>query len=158
MAHDFWNHNLHPITMYKSQSQSNAITRWNIGKKNNYLKADELEGLVSSNELILELGIGAKKIKALYALLGEVPKYNKAQTYYKSALIPRIKELIAKDKVEIDLSGYISNYDLMNMFSFSKYKAWEIAKKEGLVKRKFSGCQNYYEREKAIESFSKYKR
>lgn len=158
MAIAFWEQGLHPITMYKAQASSNTVTRWNEGKKNNYLKTDQLEGFVSSIQLKEELGIGTKKIKALYALIGEVPKYNKAQTYYKSALIPRIKELIVKDKVDIDLSGYISNYDLMNMFSFSKYKAWEIAKKEGLVKKKFSGCQNYYEREIAIKAFSKYKR
>lgn len=155
MAHDFWNTNMHPITMFKALASQNTVTKYNDVKKSNYLRSNELEGLISSKELIDILGIGAKRIKALYEQLGETPKYNGAQTYYSKALIPKIKKMFVKQVVSLD--DYISNKSLMEMFNVSPFTAWKIAKDNKLVKKRFSGTQNYYEREKAIDAFSKYK-
>lgn len=44
------------------------------------------------------------------------------------------------------------------MFDYDANKAFYIANKENLVKKRISGNSNYYEKEKAIEVFLKYKK
>lgn len=156
MAIDFYNLNLHPITMFRSLSSDNQIIKRNK-KKENYIKTDQLDGFISSIKLKYELGIGTKKIKALYASIGEQPKFNGPNTFYKSDLVPRIKELMETEIPCIVLDGFISNKELMSLFSLTAYQSWDISRKESLVKKRV-GKSIYYEREKAIDTFSKYKR
>ena len=102
--------------------------------------------------------IGGKKLKDLFATIGTPPKYNNGSTYYSNENIQRVRELLSQrqEKEVIDMSKYISNKDLMEMFSFNSHKAWYVATTEKLIKKQFSGNINYYEREKAITAFSKY--
>lgn len=59
--------------------------------------------------------------------------------------------------IPVDLVKYISTSDLMNMFNYKRSKSWDISNKHNLIKYRFKGNIVYYEREIAIEVFSKYK-
>ena len=156
----FWETNLNPITMFTTSIPQPRRVEYCAKQKGSYLKADELDAYVSAVSLRTEFSIGGKKLKDLFATLGTMPKYNSGNTYYSSEHIERARELLsAKKEVEvIDMDKYISNQELMDMFGFNTNKAHYVASSSKLVKVRFSGNINYYEREKAIAAFTKHNR
>lgn len=155
----FWETNLNPITMFATSIPQPSRAKNNANIRRRYAKIEELEGFVLGKSLREELGVGAKKIKALFALLGDEPKYNRGHTYYSNENVDKVREtILTTGPKSIDLTKYISNQDLMKMFDFNKYKAWDVATKAKLVKTKFAGNIAYYDREKAIEAFIKYQK
>lgn len=155
---EFWNANLNPITMLGNDKKPINVIAIMKAKKGNSIKPDQLDGFVTSKELRLELGIGTKKIKALFLSIGEQPKYNLGKTYYRIKFLDKIKEILSESKKPIDFDKFISNVELISMFGFTSFKAWKIADDHKLVKNKFKNNVIYYEREKAIEVFSKYQK
>jgi hypothetical protein len=154
----FWERNLNPITMFATSVPKTPRLESGKKLKGNYLKSRELDGYVSAISLRKEFSIGAKKLKDLFASLETYPKYNCGNTYYSTEHIERARELLSQkqEREVIDMAKYISNQELMEMFGFNTHKAWYIASNSKLVKVRFSGNVNYYEREKAIPAFSKY--
>jgi hypothetical protein len=155
----FWETNLNPITMFATSIPQPKRAKNNENIRRRYAKTEELEGYVLGKSLREELGIGARKIKELFATMGDEPKYNRGHSYYSTTNLQRVRDIVAESRPKIfDISNYISNQDLMKMFDFNKYKAWDIATKAKLVKTKFSRNIAYYERDKAIEAFTKYQK
>lgn len=155
----FWESNLNPITMFSPSITSKYKTQYNTIQREGFIKTEDLDGYVTGRSLIIELGVSAKKLKSLFASIGETPRFNKNTAYYNSKNIDNIKEiLLQKLVIQTNIELYISNRELMAMFNINQYKAWEIAINEKLVKYKFSRNVNYYEREKAMEAFSKYQK
>jgi hypothetical protein len=155
----FWETNLNPITMFATSIPQPSRTKNNANIRKRYAKVEDLEGFVLGKALREELGVGAKKLKALFGMMGDEPKYSRGHSYYSTENIDRVREIIlTTGPRSIDLTKYISNQDLMKMFDFNKYKAWDVATKAKLVKTKFSGNIAYYDREKAIEAFTKYQK
>ena len=154
---EFWKENLNPITMFTKQLLQPKGK--NIKQRGNWLKNDELESYACAIQLRKELNIGAQRLKELFDSLGDTPKFNQGHTYYPKKNIERAKEILLErnEPKIVDMTGYISNKDLMEMFGFNTFKAFYIADKEKLEKKRFSGNVNYYEKEKAIAIFSKYK-
>lgn len=62
-----------------------------------------------------------------------------------------------KEKVDRNINDYISNSELIKMFNYKPFKAWDIARKHNLERVTFSSEKKiFYERKTAIEAFSKY--
>lgn len=154
----FWESNLNSHTMFSASIKSPQRGEYNAKPKGSYLKSTELDAYVSASYLRKEYNIGGQKLKALFATLGTIPKYNGGNTYYSTEYLDRAIELLSikREREVIDMNKHISNKELMDMFNFNTYKAWYIATNSNLVKIKFSGNINYYEREKAIAEFSKH--
>lgn len=152
-----WDVNL--ITMFATSIQQPSRAKNNANIRRRYAKTEELEGFVLGKSLREELGIGARKIKELFATMGDEPKYNRGHSYYSTTNLERVRDIVAESRPKtFDMSKYISNQDLMKMFDFNKYKAWDVATKAKLVKNKLSRNIVYYDREKAIEAFTKYQK
>ena len=148
---NFWDKKLNPITMLPS---GNTV----IYPKKQSIKSKVDENIYMHFKDCREyLGIGAKKIKLEADRLGEKSIYTPAGVYYKKEIIEEIKKIISKID-ETDLSGYISNTELMKMLNFCAYKACMIGRNSGLKKYNFGGRTVYYERDKAVELFSKFKK
>jgi len=158
MAQDFWTTNLNSHTMFVNSAVTPKREANKKKQKGSYLKNDELEGYVSANSLREAFGFSTKKMKAVFALFGDEPRYNQGCTYYPTQNLEKAKELLLEKKEPVDMSNYITNQELMKMFNFDTNKAFYVADHEKLVKKRFGGNVNYYEREKAIEAFSKYKK
>lgn len=161
MITEFWNAKLNPITMYSKcvlVKEENRSRNRNI--KENYLKAGNLTGYIPANELIKELGIGALKLKRLFASISEEPKYNGGLTYYPERHVKTIKEILNEPKQipVIDKTGFISTQELIKMFGYKDNKAFKIIDKNKMVKAEFGGRINYYEKDMAISIFMKYKK
>lgn len=155
----FWETNLNPITMFATSIPQPKRAKNNENIRTRYAKTEVLEGYVLGKTLREELGVGAKRVKALFAMMGDDPIYSKGHSYYSNVNIDKVREIISESGPRsIDLTKYISNQDLMKMFDFNKYKAWDVATKAKLVKTKFSGNIAYYDREKAIVAFTKYQK
>ncbi len=154
----FWDENVNPITMLPAPIFSRLDERKLSPKKGYYASAALLKKMTSSKDLISMLGVGAKKLKSLFRSIKVEPRYNLGITYYPTDKIDDIKDLLLETKPEIDKSDYISNQELMRMFNFTDFKAWDISVKEKLVKKKFNGNVLHYQKEKAIEAFSKYEK
>jgi hypothetical protein len=151
----FWESNLNPITMFSTSIPKRV--GYNEQLIGSYIRTEDLDDYVSAIELRKKYNIGGKKLKNLFATLMCPPKYNNGKTYYSNKYLKTAIEILTtKKETEIDLDKYISNQDLMDMFGFNSHKAWHISTVEKLVKKRFSGNINYYEREKAIAVFSKY--
>lgn len=153
-----WNVNL--ITMFSTSTAQPRRTEYCAKQKGNYLKTEELDAYVSAISLRKEFNIGGKKLKDLFASIGESPKYNLGSTYYGSKYVERARELLLdkKEQEVVDIEKYISNKELMSTFNFNAHKAWYIATTAKLARTRFSGNVNYYEREKAIAEFKKHVR
>lgn len=155
----FWETNLNPITMFASSIPQPSRAKNNANIRKRYAKVHELEGFILGKTLMAELGVGAKRMKALFAMMGDEPKYNYNKSYYSTNNVDRVREMIAESaQKKVDMSQYIGNQELMKMFGFNQYKAWDVATKSKLVKIKVSGNIAYYNREKAIEAFTKYQK
>ncbi len=151
----FWDKNLNPITMLPAGTT--AIYPKKTVQKNNV----DLDIYIHFQECRHILGIGAKKIKAHAEKLNEIAIYTINGVYYKKSTIEAIKEIMKSEisvKKEIDSDKYISNAELMQMFQFSEFKAWKIVKENSLRKYNFGGKKIYYEIDKAIELFGKFKK
>ena len=154
---EYWKGNVNIITGFTKQlDQPKSV---NVRKRGNFLRDDEVEPYACAIELRKEFGIGAQRLKELFISLGDSPKFNRNHTYYLKKNVAKAREILSErnDPKIVDMSGYISNKDLMEMFGFNTFKAFYIADKEKLEKKRFSGNVNYYEKEKAIAIFSKYK-
>lgn len=160
MAVDFWNKNLNSHTMFSNTAYSFSRVVKRESKKGHYTTIENLQDYVSANSLREEFGFTTRGLKKAFNSFGDEPKFSEGLTYYPLKNLEKVKEYFKnKNKVKIvDMSGYISNKELMEMFSYDTNKAFYIADKENLVKKRLSGNVNYYEREKAIEVFSKYKK
>lgn len=155
---EFWKENLNPITMFTSPLLHTKKTAQQ--KKGSWLKKEDLEPFACARKLRKEFGIGAQRLKELFSLIGVEPRFNVGNTYYPKESVEKARQLLAErnEPKIVDMSGYISNKDLMEMFGFNTFKAFYIADKEKLEKKRFSGNVNYYEKEKATTVFSKYKK
>lgn len=156
----FWESKLNPITMFSNSINQPKRLQYYAKKKGSSIKTDHLEAYVSATSLRKEYNIDARKLKDLFANIGTSPRYYYGSTYYNIEHIERVRELLsAKKEVElIDTEKYVSNQELMDMFGFNTNKAHYIASNSRLVKYRFSGNVNYYEREKAIAAFTKHNR
>lgn len=155
----FWETNVNPITMFATSTAQPSRAKNSEKYRRIYATTEELDGCISGKSLMAEFSIGAKKVKALFAMMGDEPKYNKGNSYYSTQYLDKVREIVAESVVsKIDMSQYITNQELMKMFDFNQYKAWDVATKAKLVKTKFSGNISYYNREKAIEAFAKYQK
>ena len=154
----FWETKTNPITMFSNTSSESKMTKFSNTLKGQFIKADELDNHIYVITLMERFNIGAKKVKSLLATIGKTPKLNGGKTYYNSDNYELMVEVLSpKSKPIVDKSNYISNQELVKMFGFSEFKAWDISRKEKLAKKTF-GRAVHYEREKAIEAFSKYKK
>ena len=153
---EFWKGNVNIITGFTSLTQPK---KKETNLKGLFLKDSELQPYVCVGDMRKEFGIGAKKIKDIFISLGDTPRFNNGSTYYLKKNKEKAIELIhERNTIKIvDMSSFISNKELMKMFGFNTFKAFYIADKEKLEKKRFSGNVNYYEKEKAIRIFSKYK-
>jgi len=154
---EFWKKNLNPITMFTT-AVPYSEKRGQCRVKGSWIKDSEVENHVSAVYLREEYNIGAVKLKRLFATLGDTPKFNRSSTYYSLKNLEHIKELLSCKKESVDMSMYISNQELMTMFGFNTFKAFYIADKEKLEKKRLSGNVSYYAKEKAILAFEKYKK
>lgn len=154
----FWETKLNPITMLTPSIP--------IVIKNAHLeiihREDESfeEQYISLKEARKILKLNAPTVKDYVLSLGETMKKHHSSLYFKRELIPEIKKILSTITIAEteDITKYISNPELMEMFHISPHKAWDIARKHKLVKKKFNRNIAYYEREKAIEIFSKYQK
>lgn len=153
----FWQDNLNPITMRSKDTNLLLVVKKEVVDiPINVLN----ENLMNFDDCREYLGIGAKKIKSYAIQLGETPIKSRIGTLYKKETIEEIKKLIISknNKKEEPTEDYISNPELMEMFNFSPFKAWDITRKHKLKKTTFKGKTIYFERDKAIEAFSKYQK
>jgi hypothetical protein len=155
---DFWNYNLNGITGFGKIVPTNDKRIKEV--KDNYIKKANLKGYVLSSVIMSELKVGAVRLRRMFQDIGVEARYNAGSTYYPIKHLQKIKDKLNEPKqiIEIDKTGFISNQELMQMFNFSTDKAFNIVLKEKLTKVNFGGRSNYFEREKAIETFSKYKK
>lgn len=154
----FWNTRANPITMLPP-SISMVIKKSQL----EILRRDEVsfdEEYISLKEARKTLKLGVPTIKDYVFSLGETMKKHQSALYFKRELIPEIQKILSTITISEseDINNYISNPELMEMFHISPHKAWEISRKHKLVKKKFNRNIAYYEREKAIEIFSKYQK
>ena len=156
----FWEMNVNPITMKQAsivipdKIPVETITEKHLGEI-----PDDLITHREASELI---GVGIRKIKNYASSMGEFSINSDHGLLYKKETIEDIKNMIiaeAERKEKLNSAeGYISNKELMEMFNVNAFKSWKIAKDHNLVKRSFNRNVAYYERDKAIEIFSKYKK
>lgn len=156
----FWEMNVNPITMKQA---SVVIPEKNYLHKNTEKHIGEIpDDLMTHRKASEFIGIGIRKIKNYASSMGEVSINSDHGLLYKRDTIEDIKKLIAEEadrKAKLNSAdGYISNKELMEMFNVNAFKSWKITKDNNLVKRSFNGNTAYYERDKAIEIFSKYKK
>lgn len=155
----FWETNLNPITMFITPCSKPLRAKTNQNIKRRYNTLPDIEGHILSKTLMDEFNIGARKLKDLFVMMGDDPKFHKGKTYYSIENIEKIREMVAESlKRKVDMAQYISNQELMKLFNFNQYKAWDVATKAKLIKFTFTGNVAYYNREKAIEAFTKYKK
>lgn len=155
----FWESNLNPVTMFITSTRQISRESNNSLLRKRYATIDELHEYISGKELMKEFKIGAKKVKSLFAILNEQPRYNNGISYYRIEYLDKVREMVSITVAKkADMDQYITNQELMKIFNFNQYKAWEIATKEKLIKFKFSGNVAYYKREQAIAVFAKYKK
>ena len=152
----FWEVGVNPITMLPRDYYLRPIVSEFLKEKvdvsdENILNAEECRNI---------LGIGSKKIKSYALMLGETPIKTGYGAFYKKEAIDEIKRfLLTKNKKkEEPTQDYISNPELMEMFNFSPFKAWDITRKHKLKKTTFKGKTIYFNRDKAIDAFSKYQK
>lgn len=158
---EYFNCNLNLITMFPKCVLVREETKKRFQRvTQNYLKDGTLEGYIPANELIKELGIGAVKLKRLFATIGEEPKYNRSVTYYHSKNLQQLKDILAESPSikTIDKTGFISTQELMQLFNFTTDKAFNIILNHNMNKIRFGGNVNYYDKDSAIEIFTKYKK
>ena len=154
----FWEIGVNPITMLHNREAAYKHSKLKTSLKGNFIKKEELKDYVNINEFKKLSGLSAIKIKAILSNLNAVPKYFSNGTYYLKKYKKESEDYLNKEDVpDSNIDLYISNSDLMQMFQFSAFKAWDIAKKEKLLKVKLKGTKIYYNRIKAIETFKKYK-
>lgn len=156
----FWETNLNPITMFATSIPQPKRVEYCAKKKGSSIKTSDLDAYVSAVSLRKEYNIDGRKLKDLFASIGTPPRYYYSSTYYSTEHIEKARELLSakKEVAVIDIEKYISNQELMDMFGFNTNKAHYIALNSRLVKFRFSGNINYYEREKAIATFTKHNR
>ena len=158
MAVDFWNKNLNSHTMFSNTAYSFSRVVKRESKKGHYTNIENLQDYVSANSLREEFGFTTRGLKKAFNSFGDEPKFSNGITYYPIANLESVKESFKNKHEVVDMSHYISNKELMKMFDYDANKAFYIANKENLVKKRISGNSNYYEKEKAIEVFLKYKK
>lgn len=155
----FWDLNLNPITMLPTNVSFKKDKKELLEAKQEYVRkiTDDLMPFKEAKEI---LGFGAKKIRSYAKSLGEDLIKTPLGSYYKKEVIEDIRKLIELENLnkKEDIESYISNTELMDMFELTGFKAWSIAKEHKLIKTKFNRNMVYYERQKAIEIFSKYKK
>lgn len=157
----FWESNLNPITMFSpSISQSKQSYKY-TKRKGCFLKKEELINYTSAFSLRKKYSVSSNKLKDLFESFGTIPKYHLGVIYYNNENVDKVIEILLetkKDTIDVDMSIYISNKELINMFGFNTNKAHYVAASENLIKKRFAKNVNYYEREKAIVAFTKHNR
>lgn len=158
MILEFWNANINPITMFTKCNLSKADLY--LKDKKNYISDDSLDRYILANELMKNFNVGAKRLKALFISIGEEPKFNRSTTYYAKNKVKELKSLLNEPKQvqTIDKEKYISTQELIKMFNYKDNKAFKIIAKNNITKTNFGGRINYYEKNKAISIFMKYKK
>lgn len=154
----FWKTKANPITMFESINLSPE--KWQKAEKL-YKKTDNIEeNFVALKDIKKELKISVPRIHDYAERLGEYPKKSSIGLVYKKEIINDIRNLLSEEikHEKVNIEDYISNPELMKMFDLKPFKAWEIARKHKLVKKTFNMNIAYYERKKAIEIFSQYKK
>lgn len=144
----FYELGLNPITMERPERVIKPVV-----KKNRVLNAHELADYVNIREIREMFNVSSYTIKSTLFEIAEPTYFMNDIFYHKKHLV----EFKVQEKRKQISDDYISNTELLQMFQFSAFKAWDIAKKEKLLKVKLKGTKIYYNRIKAIETFKKYK-
>lgn len=154
----FWEDNLNPISMFST----NTIIK-NKEKKdteNVIFLHNPTDEYINHHQVKELFGIGSRSIKKMVLDSGYKVFRNTTRLLYKRKDVEEIynKNLNQKQQKQAEKENHISNQELMEMFSITGYQAWDIARKEKLQKIRLNRNVIYYEKEKAIEAFSKYKK
>ncbi len=153
----FWESNLNPITMFVVSVNKREVKKnegFQVVRNNNN---QDLTDFVSAKQLTRELGIGLKNLRYLFEELGEYPIVVNMKMYYQVGFTEQLQEMILESSIPKEIFDnvlYVTNRELMEMFSINQFKAWEIARKSTLVKKKTGRNQVYYNREEAVKFFS----
>ena len=153
----FWQTNKNPITML---TPSILIQRKECLEP---LKreSEDFENYISLKDARKILNLSAPQVRDFANQLGDKSRKFHSSICYKKETIDEIKKILSQEKVidpKEDINNYISNQDLMKMFSVSQHQSWRITRRHNLTKKIFNRNIAYYEREKAIEIFSKYQK
>ena len=157
---ELFNCDLNLITMFAKSGYFRDEKKRHRNLKENYISIRGLTGYVLANDILKEVNVGAVKLKRIFLTIGVEPKYNTGKTYYPESKIQQLKDILSEPKkiAVIDKTGYISNQELIKMFGFTTDKAFNIVLKERIPKVRFGGNVNYFDRDKTIEIFNKYKK
>ena len=146
----FWELGLNPITMLRNND--NGFKHY--AKVKTQKNSDDISDYATLAEFKETFDLSGWKIRQVLKEFDAIPKRHNGQTYFKRKYFVEFQKT---EKPKYDPSMYISNTELMEIFKFSAFKAWDIAKREKLKKVRLRGIKIYYEKKKAIEIFKKYK-
>ncbi len=153
----FWDTKVNPITM---------LTPSIVIQKKECLEplkreSEDFENYISLKDARKILNLSAPQVRDFASQLGDKSRKFHSSIYYKKETIDEIQKILSQEKVidpKDNINNYISNQDLMKMFGISQHQSWRITRSHNLTKKIFNRNIAYYEREKAIEIFSKYQK
>ena len=159
---DFWSSDRNPVTMFKPQIKNMIKRPNNLAKSLPFTSVKDFvhDDYIESKEVAEDLNIGTVMLCRLMSDLGYERVSYSGKKYYTLEAIDELKKsdlLAVNPKSKLDRTWMITSVELAEQYDVPAWKRHKIVEASGLKPVFRHSGQVYFDKEKIIPFFEKYK-